>query len=129
MTTRCPKCGMKQTDSVAVCDCGYDLETYRKRRKKLGRFRRVRSKVFPFLSIVSQLLGVILILQVVSSIISIAINVVKGEILEAVVTLIALAVTVVIVMAIAEGIDLMFRVAEQQQRIAEVLHRIEDKLQ
>ncbi len=102
---------------------------YRKKRKKAGRFRRIRSRIFPFLSIVSQLLGIVILLQIALSIISIVMNIAEGEILSAVATLISSVVSIVVVMAIAEGIDLMFRVAEQQQRIAEVLHRIEDKLQ
>lgn len=40
MTTICPKCSLKQNDSVPICDCGFDLAAYRKRQQEALRARR-----------------------------------------------------------------------------------------
>lgn len=41
MTTICPKCSLKQSESVAVCDCGFDLAVYRQEVRLLRKSRRI----------------------------------------------------------------------------------------
>ena len=41
MTIICPKCSLNQNDSVAICDCGFDLVAYRRQQQRLRQSRRI----------------------------------------------------------------------------------------
>ncbi len=47
---RCPQCNRSQPDTVAICDCGYDLETYRQQLKKEARLRQAASRPYRWLA-------------------------------------------------------------------------------
>ncbi len=124
--TRCPKCNRMHPDTVAVCDCGQDLEAYRRQLQQEAAAYQAASQPYAWLPIfrmVLRILGVFCLLGGVGSAILLLRD---AESLWPPLLAIASAFIIAVpYFAFAEAISLLLAISTQQGEIQAALRQIE----
>ena len=122
--TRCPKCGHQQPDSVAVCDCGFDLDTYRQQQRRVSQARDSELRPFRLLAFFRALLwvtgGVCLIAGLAGAVLVIPDS---DDLWRPAFVALAGGVAAVPYFVGAEVLALLLRINDQQTAIQEMLQR------
>ncbi len=128
MTTICPKCSLKQNDSVPICDCGFDLAAYRQSQKALQRARRAEQAPSSRLwlwRIALWLCGALSVLIGLTTAVIWFVN--GGDIWTALVAVLIGLITAVVCVSGAEALGYLLRVSAQLDDVATLVRQTRDE--
>jgi hypothetical protein len=127
---RCPKCGRRQPASVISCDCGYDLQPYRRQLQTAALAYHAAARPYrwlPIFQILLRLMGAVCLAGgAVGAILLLAD---KVDFWQVVLALVAASIIAVPYFASAEVITVLLTVSAQQPNLQQLLQRIEQALQ